>query len=127
LAKHPTLEHADLSSILANQLAVDVPTIVAYFADMLESQPALVSIDFSNNALGNQGAVALEPIFSNLALSSIKLNNCGLGKDGCETIGKALSSVPFPSKIRHVDMGSNLMLTGCSNLTKALERHKHMV
>jgi len=130
------LQRAILSDMFTGRLRSEIPPILSALSDALVDITSLEEIDLSDNAFGPSGAEPLVPLLSkNTNISTIRLNNNGLGIQGGNFIALALLAAAEknkkegkPSRLRTLIAGRNRLENGSmGKLAEALEAHGDLV
>jgi Ran GTPase-activating protein 1 len=102
----------------------DVAQSIAILAHTLRRLPAIQEADFSDNALGEAGVIALLPFLATACpLQVLKLNNTGLGPGGCDRLACALLAVAAdaePASLISIEVSRSRLETGSIALSEAL-------
>ncbi|KAJ3007198.1 UNVERIFIED_CONTAM: hypothetical protein HDU68_003646 [Siphonaria sp. JEL0065] len=85
------LKVANLSDIFTGRLKDEIPQALDAFVDAFVDKKSLQVIDLSDNAFGPVGAAPIRRLFiENRSISTLKLNNNGLGIEGGRLIATSL-------------------------------------
>lgn len=103
-----------MHDIFTGRLRSEIPKCLDAFCDSLLEKKELEVIDFSDNAFGPDGLTPLVPLISHrTSLSTIRLNNTGLGPEGGKMLADALISARKNLEKSDPNAKSNLKILVC--------------
>ncbi|KAI9349714.1 putative Ran GTPase activator [Obelidium mucronatum] len=128
------LKIANLSDIFTGRLKDEIPQALDAFVDAFVDKKSLQVIDLSDNAFGPVGAAPIRRLFiENRSITTLKLNNNGLGIEGGRLIATSLldaaaanSKEGANEKTQNALPNMNTIIMGRNRLESASARNLSM-